>query len=137
MTHPPLMVAQIERKAAMVETIVSIVVAWLLAALVIYVVSRLNLGMTVDGFMSALVAAAVIAIVTWVVVWILGLLGVVVGDSLFGLLIALVVAAFVLMLGDSFVSGMKVRGFIGAVVSAIAIAIVTWLAYWVIGLLQL
>jgi putative membrane protein len=41
------------------------------------------------------------------------------------------VAAVVLLIADRFVPGMKVNGFVGALVAAIAIAVVAWL----IGLL--
>jgi len=45
--------------------------------------------------------------------------------------VSLVVAAVVLLIADRFVPGMKVNGFVGALVAAIAIAVVAWL----IGLL--
>ena len=44
-----------------------------------------------------------------------------------GLIINLIVAALVLMVSDRFVAGMKVNGFGGAIVAAIAIAVVNWL----------
>ncbi|MCZ7673332.1 MAG: phage holin family protein [Chloroflexi bacterium] len=43
-------------------------------------------------------------------------------------------AAVVLMISDRFVAGMKVNGFGGAIVAAIAIGVVTWLVNWVLGL---
>ncbi|MFO7664929.1 MAG: phage holin family protein [Chloroflexota bacterium] len=115
--------------------IVSFVISWLLAALVIYIVGRLNLGLTVDSFVSALIAAAVIAVVTWVVVWLLGLLGINLDGGWLGAIVGLIVAALILMVSDRFVSGMKVAGFGGAIIAAIAIAVVTWLASWLTGLL--
>lgn len=115
-------------------TILGIVIAWLLAALVIFIVGRLNLGMTVDSFTSALIAAAVIAIVSWVVWWLLGLFIPGFNANLFGAIASLVVSAVILMVSGSFVKGMKVDGFTGALVAAIAIAVVTWLATWLVGL---
>ena len=38
------------------------------------------------------------------------------------------------MISDKFVKGMKVNGFVGAIVVAIGIAIVTWLVNWVLSL---
>lgn len=115
--------------------LISFVVAWLLAALVIFIVGRLGLGMTVDGFVPALIAAAVIAIVATAVNWLLGLVGITTGNPGFwGALVSLVVAAVVLLISDRFVKGMKVNGFVGALVAAVAIGVVGFLANWVAGL---
>ena len=43
---------------------------------------------------------------------------------------AILVAAVVLVLSGRFVPGLKVNGFVGAIVAAIAIGVV----YWIIGL---
>lgn len=99
---------------------------FLASALVIWIVGRLNLGMTVDGFVPAIVAAVVIAIVSAVLTWLLNQLGIG-GGGLVGALISLVVAAVVLLLSDKFVPGMRVNGFVGAIVAAIAIGVVAWL----------
>ena len=47
----------------------------------------------------------------------------------------LIVAAVILMLSDRFVSGMTVNGFGGAIIAAIAIAVVYWIVTWLLGLL--
>jgi putative membrane protein len=39
-----------------------------------------------------------------------------------------------LLVSDKFVSGMKVNGFVGALVAAVAIGVVGWLANWIVGL---
>ena len=75
------------------ETLISIIVAFLVAAVVIYIVGRLNLGLTVDSYGSAIIAAIVIAIVGGIVLWLLGLLGVSVGGGLLGAIVYLVIAA--------------------------------------------
>jgi putative membrane protein len=38
------------------------------------------------------------------------------------------------MVSDRFLSGMSVNGFVGAIVAAIAIGVVTWLVIWLLGL---
>lgn len=96
-------------------------------ALVIYIVGRLNLGLTVLSFVDALVAAAVIAIVTWLITWLLGLLGIAIGGGWAGVTVALLVSTVILLVSDRFISGMMVRGFFGPLIAAIAIAVVTWL----------
>lgn len=51
----------------MLGTLVGILFALVLAAAVIFIVSRLNLGLTVDSFMTAIIAAAVITIIGGVI----------------------------------------------------------------------
>jgi uncharacterized membrane protein YvlD (DUF360 family) len=70
------------------ETIVGAIVALIIAAVVIYIVGRLNLGLSVDGFGSAIIAALIIAIVGAIIVWLLGVLGITLGAT--GLLGAIV-----------------------------------------------
>ncbi len=115
--------------------ILSFLVALVVSALVIYIVGRLNLGLTVDGFGAAIMAAVVIAVVGTVVLWLLSVLGLPVGAGMYGLLITIVVAAIILMLSDRFVKGMKVKGFTGAIVAAVAIGVVGYLVSWLLGVL--
>ena len=76
------------------NTILSILVALVLYAVVIYIVGRLNLGMTVDGFVGAFIAGAVIAVVAWLVNWLLvSVLQISIGAGWFSALVSLVVAA--------------------------------------------
>ena len=118
------------------EWLVWFLVSLLVSAVVIWIVGRLNLGMTVSGFGAAFITALVIAIITAVLTWLLGLLGISLGGpGLLGAIINIIVAAIVLMLADRFVPGMKVSGFVGALVAAIAIGVVAWLLSWLLGLL--
>lgn len=121
----------------MLGTILGILLALVAAAVVIYIVGRLNLGMTVDGFVPAIIAAAAIAIVGGLIAWLLGVLGITITGGWLGAIINLVIAAIVLLLADRFVKGMKVNGFVGAIVAAIAIGVVTWIINWLLGLLGL
>jgi putative membrane protein len=105
------------------------------AAVVLVVVSRLNLGLTVESFGSAIIAAAVIAIVAGVIAWLLSLVGITIGGAgILAAILAIIVAAVVLMVADRFLPGMKVAGFGGAIIAAIAIGVVGWLLNWVLGL---
>jgi putative membrane protein len=54
-------------------------------------------------------------------------LGITIGGGILGAIILLIVAAVDLLISDRFVSGLKVNGFGGAIIAAIAIAVVTWL----------
>ena len=112
----------------------SFIVAVVVSAVVLMIVSRLNLGLTVANFTSALIAAVVIAIVGAVINWLLGALGINLGGGFLGTIVYFIVAAVVLMLSDRFVSGMTVNGFGGAIIAAIAIAVVYWIVTWLLGL---
>jgi len=116
-------------------TIVSILIALIVSAVVLMIVDKLNLGLSVDGFGSAVIAALVIAVVGGIVLWLLGLLGLSIAGGLPGLIVYLIVAAIVLLVSDKLLPGLSVSGFVGAIVAAIAIAIVTWLISWLLGLL--
>jgi len=107
---------------------------FLASALVIWIVGKMNLGMTIDGFMPAIIAAIMIAIISVGATWLLNLLGIG-GGGWLGSIISLIVAALVLLLADKFVPGMRVNGFVGALVAAIAIAVVAWLLTWFLNLL--
>ncbi len=117
--------------------IISIVIYFLVAALVIYIVGRLNLGLTVDGYVTAVLAAAVIAIVGGIVYWLIGLFNLSLGGSgICGAIINLIVAAVVLLLSGRVFKGLEVKGFGGAIIAAIAIGVVGWLLYWVLSLIR-
>jgi putative membrane protein len=117
--------------------VLSIIIGILVNALIIWIVSKLNLGLTVKGYTGAIAAAIVIAIVAWVVAWLLGLVGITIGGGILGAILTLIVAAVVLLLSEKFLPGLEVRGFTGAIVAAIAMAVVGWLVFWVLGLLGL
>ena len=118
-----------------IGTILAFALIWAVGAVVLMIVSRLNLGLTVDGFGSAFIASAVISIVAALITWLIGLIGIQVGNpTLIGALISLIVAAVVLLISDRFVKGMKVNGFGGAIIAAISYGVIAWLLRWVIGL---
>ncbi len=119
----------------MLWLILGIVIAVVLNALVIWIVGRLNLGLRVSGFASAIIAAIVIAVVAWLITWLLGVLGISIGGGWVGALVSLIIAAIVLLISDRFLSGLEVHGFVGAIIAAIAIAILTWLIAVVLGAL--
>jgi putative membrane protein len=115
--------------------IISAVVYFLVAALVIWIVGRMNLGLTVRSYGSAIIAALAIAVIAWLIWWFLGLFGMTMGGSTWwAALINLIVAAVVLLLAGRVLPGLEVKGFTGAIVAAIAIGVVGWLINWVLGL---
>jgi putative membrane protein len=116
-------------------TILAWALVWAIGAVILIILSRLGLGLTVDGFGSAFIASAVITLVSGVITWLLGLIGIGIGGpGLLGALVTLVVAAVVLMVSASFVRGMKINGFTGALIAAAGYSLIAWLFQWVIGL---
>ncbi|MFN8483094.1 MAG: phage holin family protein [Anaerolineae bacterium] len=114
--------------------IFSLIIGFLVAALVIYIVGRMNMGLTVASYGAAFIAAIVIAVVASVVYWFLSLFSVSLGTGLLGAIIYIIIAAVVLMISDRFVPGMQVAGFAGAIAAAIAIGIVYWIVLWFLSL---
>jgi len=114
--------------------ILSFIVWLVVAAVVLLIVDRLNMGIKVGNFTNAALAAIVIAIVAAVVGWLLGLVGFTIGGGFLGALVALLVAAVVLYFSAKIFKGMTVDGFKGAIIGAIGIAVVGWVLNWLIGL---
>lgn len=115
-------------------TILGLALVWAFGAVVLLIVGRLGLGLSVDGFVPAFIASAVISIVAGVIIWALGFIGISVGGpGLLGAIVSLVVSAIVLLISDRFVSGLKVNGFAGALIAALAYGAVVWLINWLLG----
>jgi len=114
--------------------ILSFLIGILLYALAIWAVGKLGLGLTVRGFGPALVAAVVISVLSWLVVWLLGVLGLGFGGFL-GAVVNLIIAALVLMFAGNMVKGLRVKGFVPALIGAVAIAVASWLINGVVGMI--
>ncbi len=117
-----------------VGLIIGILISALLSGVIIWIVGKIGLGLEVDGFGSAFIAGFVIAIIGGLLTWLLGALGITIGGGLLGAIIHLIIAAVFIYLAGSFVSGLRVKGFSGALIAAIAIGVVAWLASLVVGL---
>jgi putative membrane protein len=124
----------------------SFIVAVVVAPVVLMIISRLNLGVSVANFKSALIAGVVIAVVGEVIIWLLGAyLGFVFFSQVsrinfgyiinLGTIIYLIIATVVLMISHRFLSGITVNGFRGAIIAAIAIAVAYWLVFSLLNLL--
>ena len=118
-----------------IGTILAFALIWAVGAVVLMIISRLNLGLTVDGFGAAFIASAVISIVAGLITWLLGLIGITLGGAgLIAAVVSVVVSAGVLLVSDRFVKGMKVNGFAGAIIAAISYGVIAWLFHWVLNL---
>jgi putative membrane protein len=118
----------------MFEALLNIAVYLVVSAIVILIVGKMNLGLTVKSFGSAIMAAIVIALVAGVVVWGLGFFGITLTGGWLAAIVNLIVAALVLMIADRFLPGMEVHGFMGAIIAALAIGVVGWAVTWALSL---
>lgn len=118
----------------MFNFLISAAVYLVVAAVIIFIVGKLNLGLSVKSFGSAIIAALVIALVAGVLSWLLGLLGLSFGTGFLAAILNLIVAAVVLLISDKFLSGVEVHGFTGAIIAAIGIGVVGWLVTWLLSL---
>ena len=118
----------------MFGTLLNIAVYLVVSAVVILIVGKMNLGLTVKSFGSAILAAIVIALVAGVVVWGLGFFGITLTGGWLAAIINLIMAALVLMVADKFLSGLEVHGFMGAIIAALAIGVVGWAVTWALSL---
>ena len=109
------------------------IIALLVAALVIWIVSRMKMGLTVKSYGSAIIAALVIAVVAAVVFWLLGLLNLTIAGGLLGWIVMVLIAAVILRFSDRFLPGMEVQGFKGAIIAAIAIGVVSWIISYLLA----
>jgi putative membrane protein len=117
--------------------LIGILIAAAIGGLIIWIVGKLGLGLEVDGFVPAFIAAIIIAVVANLINWLLGVLGITIGGGFLGAIVHLVIAAVVLIIAGNIVPGMRVKGFVGALVAAIAIGVVGWLIGLVVGALGL
>jgi uncharacterized membrane protein YvlD (DUF360 family) len=106
--------------------VIGILIGALISGAVIWLVGKMNLGLKVDNFGSAMIAGVLIGLLTTVLINLIpGAAGVV------GFIVRLVVSAGAIYVGAQVLKGLHVEGFKGAVIAALAIAAV----YFVLGLL--
>ena len=89
-------------------------------------------GSRAAGFLFLMVTS-----VGWGVNWLLGIFGISLAGPAAGFLeaaIYFIVAAVVLMISARILSGFVVSGFVGALIAALAIAVVNWVIAWLLGL---
>ncbi len=99
-----------------------------IAGLIIFIIAKLNLGLEVDGFVWAMIAGVFIGVLTNLVTQFTSDFG-----GWAGALVHLVISAGVILGSGSFLKGLKVNGFVGAMIAAVAIAVINFLATWMLG----
>ncbi|MFN2114322.1 MAG: phage holin family protein [Anaerolineae bacterium] len=120
------------------DFLISAIVNLVVSALILIVVDRLNLGLSVGGFMNAVIAAIGIAIANFIVLWLVTAAGLDLSDNnmIVAAIVYLLVAAAGIWLASIFLPGFSTDGFTGAIVAAIAIAVIVWIVDFVIAMFQ-
>jgi len=116
---------------AIVGLIFGILIAAVVSGLIIWLVSKLNVGLSVNSFGWAMLAGLFIGAIT-------NLLNPLVSgmNEILTAVINLVIAAGVILLAGKVFSGVKVDGFKGALIAALAIAVVGFvLALLLVGII--
>mgnify|MGYP001818136561 FL=1 len=104
---------------ALVGIIIGILLSAVVSGLIIWIVSKLNLGLQVENFWWAMLAGLLIGLFTNLVMRVVPI-----GNDLIHLIVNLVVSAGVIFACGALLKGMTVKGFGGAILAAVAIAIV-------------
>ncbi|MFT6882430.1 MAG: putative membrane protein [Marinoscillum sp.] len=104
----------------------------LLAALAVVIVSYLLPGVSIDGFLTAVIVAAVIALLNYTVKPILVVLTIPLTVFTLGLFL-LVINSFLIMLADYLISGFTVDSFLWALLFSLLLSITNSLLFNISG----
>jgi putative membrane protein len=121
--------------SAIVILLVGGLVAMLLNALLIWVVGKIGVGMEVDGFGPAFITALLMFVFSVITNLIWGLLNFAPEAGWSGFVTRLVSSAGALLVAGGIVKGLRVKGFVGALLAVLGMTGVGWLANWLIGLI--
>ena len=113
----------------LIGLIIGIVLSAVISGLIIWIVSKLGLGLNVDSFGWAMLAGLLIGLATNLIMQVVPA-----GNDIVTVVVNLVVTAAVIFACGSLLKGMTVNGYGGALLAAVSIAIVGFLlALLVIG----
>ena len=112
---------------SVIGTIIGILLGAILTGIVIWIIGKLRLGLEVDGFRPAYVAAVVIALLNALTNWFWNLIGYTPASGLPGAITHLILTAGFLVAAGSWIKGLRVKGFTGALLAAVIIAVIFWL----------
>ncbi len=111
----------------------SLIITWLIVAVSLIIISRLNVGIGIADFGKALVAAIVIGLINALLGPLFGTAGMAPDISTIGV-VALIVNALALWLAAQIVPGFTLqRGFWSALLGAVLLAIVYTLLAWLLA----
>lgn len=110
-----------------VGLIIGILLGAVVSGFIIWIVGKLGWGIEVDGFGPAFLTAIVISVFNGLANWFYDVINFTPEGGWAGAVTHLVLAAGFLIAAGSLVKGLRVKGFTGALIAAVAIAAVGWL----------
>lgn len=108
--------------------VIGLAISTVVAGLLIWLVGSFGVGIEVDGPRPAFLAGLFIALMWLFAAWLWNVLGYDPGGGIAGAITHLILTAAFLFAVRNKVTGLEVKGFMGALIGATAIALVTWLA---------
>lgn len=112
----------------------SFILTWLVTAVSLIIISRLDVGIGVATFGKALIVALVIGLINAILGPVLGAVGIGTSDILSLSIVALVINAGLLWAVARMVPGFGLRnGFWSALLGAILLAVINAVLLWVLG----
>lgn len=116
---------------------VSLLIAWIVTSVSLFLISKLPLGIEIDGFERALISAAVFGLLNALVRPIFTVLALPLTILTFGLF-SIIINAIIFGLAAWLVSGFRLRwGFWSALIGAIALGFVNSVLYQILAQLNL
>lgn len=112
-----------------VAAVIGSLIGAIIAGLIIWIIDKLNLGLEVDNFSWAIIAGVLIGVFTNLVLQFMTDFG-----GIGGFFVHLIISAGVIYACGYFLKGLRVKGYMGAIVAALAIAVVNMLFTWLLGL---
>ena len=105
----------------MIGLILGILIAAVISGAVIWLVGKMNLGLSVDSFGWAMLAGLFIGVISNLILHFTPQ-----RDGVIGATINLIVSAAVILLAGKTLSGVKVEGYSGALLAAFAMALISF-----------
>ena len=113
--------------------LMAVLIVFSLSTFVIWIVSKLRLGLELNGFGAALLLALIIALLAGVLTVIVSFAGWMDGSGFVGGIVHWVVSLLVLMLAARFMPVVKVTNFVGVLVASLGVGAVYWLGGLLLG----
>jgi putative membrane protein len=115
---------------AFMGIIIGLLIATAANGLIIWIVGKLGMGIEIDNFGTAFLAAFLSAIVGYLLHMLTASWSAGSSTNYGGIILHILGTALVLVIVSKMLSGMRIKGFFGAIVAAVAIGVI----YWIIGM---
>jgi uncharacterized membrane protein YvlD (DUF360 family) len=113
--------------------LIAIAIVGLPSILILWIASKLKLGLEINGFRWAVIVAIIIAVVAGVLTLVVGFAGFMDDQGLVGGIVHLIVSAAILLVWSRYLPGLKVANAAGVLVPSVAIGAFYWLGGLLLG----